>query len=591
MLKQLSHSEIDGENQGRISGRTLSDILSISEFDEPELMRKAELKPHSCMSENLHISFNGTKNQNVTSIAEIEKNLPLGTSSDLLMIVEDQDDRNCDLLDDYKRNINETTVFGASLKSAQYKMDECELTENSMFPNKNASDNRNFSVEPKKIDFSLLNLTDENNIRQCLEHDIINLSNVEIEELFESFKQYGIEFKMQTNNRFNILEQIRNYVNSLQEKLKVEESSVKHLQKQFNEILNVQNEVEKLREGLQSNLKKMDEDKLFYNDQLEKFVSGEAELKKQLQQAVNDSNEKVRELQILKVDIVRRENLVLELEKEKRNLQKGLLDLEHKHNIIESKYKNIDKENVDSASIKDNNITYIQGLEALILEKNQQIDSLNIDLDKLDDEQRDLNDKKIEIEKLLTVLNEKSIKLEELSKVNNKLLTNEQNLLKENFKLSSQLKEFNEINSNLKYENGKLNDSLQILENKLVNDQYKSPRNFADKDTSFGSMDDNDKDMSEGYLKKEDLENILIELNNLILSNNSETMSSKEGKWDFNYIKNYIIRLQVETDFKRKDLNETVILTYYIYILICTYVFIYFLLKFIKKLFDFRCLN
>lgn len=556
ILKQLSQSDKDLDNQGRISGRTLSDILSISEFDEPELMRKAELKSHSCISDNLHISFNGTKNQNITIIPETEDKLPLGASTELHMIHEDENDSKCDLLDNYKRNVNETTVFGASMKSSKYRIDECELTENSLFPNKDASD-RNVSVEPKKIDFSLINSTDENNIRQSLKHELINLSNVEIEELFESFKEYGIEFKLQTNNRYNILAQIRNYVSSLREKLKVEESSVKHLEKQFNELLKVQNEVEELREGLQNNLKKMDEDKLYYNNQLEKFVSGEATLKEQLQQALNDSNEKARELQILKEDIVRRENLVLELSKEKRNLQKRLSDLEYKFNIINSKYKNIESENAGNAASKDN-VTDIEGLEALISEKNQQIDSLNVDLDKLDDVQRELNNKKIVTEKLNEVIKEKSIELENVLKLNNKLSTNEQNLLKENSKLSSQLKEFTEINSSLKYENDKLSGSLQVLENKLVNNHYRSPRDFADKDTSFGSLNENIKDVSEGYVKIEDFENFFIELDNLGSPNNSELVTPTEGKWDFNKIKIHIMKLQIEINFKRKELNGKV---------------------------------
>ncbi|XP_077294331.1 pericentrin-like protein [Arctopsyche grandis] len=577
-LKLLSHSEKDVDNQAKLSGRTLSDILSISEFDEPELMRKAEIRPYSFISDNLQLSLNGTKNQNVTSAPDIEKILPLAATSgfhstqgdrfitrDLSAGFEKNESipeeiqhyDGTSLLDAYKRNVNETTVFGVSNKSeghssANKKSNDCNINENcSMFPNKDASDSRNISVEPKKIDFSQINSSEENHHRQrSKQNDGQNQNKEKIEELLQSFKELGIEIKLQSSNSFEILTQVNHHISMLQKQLEAKEMLLKSTQEQLIEFPALQNEMEELKNVLQNSLRKMDADKLYYSSQLDKLIGGEKTLKQQLQQAIEDTKEKAKELQILKEDIVRRENVVLELTKEKRNLQHALSDLENKYQILDKKHNTVEDKDLENSHLK-------KKFETLISEKNQQIDNLNVNLDQLDGIQRDLNDKEMELEKLNHIINEKSSEIENLSRVNKNLLSKEQYVQNENSQLMNQVKNLNDDNFNLKNENIKFKESLLKLENDFANISQREI-DVIEKEAQQKHMCNENKELTERNLKLEEFQHLLSELDSPRSPNSLDHISPRQEKLDLNKIKNHISKLQNEINFKRKELSGKV---------------------------------
>lgn len=381
--------------------------MSISEFDEQDLqMRRAELKAQN-------LSLTGAPYANDTrDKSHVNKTLPPDVSrqnmSSLKLEYVDHFDlqnfahspradslpahltstQNKDVFKEYKRNVNETTMFGNLDKhsTAQKILDNY-----SMYPNRDVNDSKDNTVEPKKINFSM-------------EPSLDNKSN---DEEFTSLRELGITLDIRQENFPDILTQLKHEIKKSRGELENAKSDLKIAEEQLCEFPALKEEVEELKSLLENTMATMENDKKFYENQLENFTSNKKLLEQRLTELTQEVNDKSKDLHLLKEDILRRENMVLELAKEKRNLTNKMTELEVKIDELQSRNVALEKCDSENHQLRDK-ISELQRLEQLVSEKNQQIDSLNQHLDRLDDLQRCLTDKTDECDNLKEALEEKS---------------------------------------------------------------------------------------------------------------------------------------------------------------------------------------
>ncbi|VVC89775.1 unnamed protein product [Leptidea sinapis] len=408
-LNQIMALKLDGEQnqksdliEGKTSGRTLSDIISISEYDEQDLqMRRAEV-----LNQNANLSGAPFQIKDKT----LNKTQPPDVvRPDMSSLNIDNNYHNMDAIltpraeslpanftptpynNNYKRNVNEMTMFGVSNtfgESAKHSTalnipDNC-----SIYPNQAVSDTKNVCVEPKKINFS------------------VEPSDNTHEDT--SLKELGLNVDVR-QQKHELFSQLKHIIKKSRSELETCKSDLKNAEDQLSEFPALKKEVEELKTLLENTLATMEKDKKFYEIQL----SSKKALEQKLSELTQEVNEKSKDLNLLKEDISRRENMVLELAKEKRNLSGRISELETRIGDLQKRNLILERHESDNKQLKDK-ITALQKLEQLVSEKNQQIDSLNQHLDRLDNLQRLLNDKSEEADKLKEALEEKSNELFQL---------------------------------------------------------------------------------------------------------------------------------------------------------------------------------
>lgn len=437
--------------EAKVSARTLSDIVSISEFDEQDLqMRRAEMKVQNLSLTGAPFPDAREKSQNKTLAPEISR---LNMSSLNL----DYDDRldvpnfspradslpnhmtstqNRNILKNYKRNANEMTIFGIDCKSAQIQ-DNC-----SMYPNRDVNETKNISVEPKKINFSI---------------EPSNDNRTQVEEL-TSLKELGITLDVKQENFPDILTQLKHEIKKSRTELENCKSELKNAEEQLCEFPALKEEVEELKGLLENTMATMENDKKFYENQLDNFSSNKKLLEQRLTELTQEVSDKSKDLHLLKEDILRRENMILELAKEKRNLTNKMTELGVKIDELQTRNTALEKYEAENNQIRER-LNELQKLEQLVSEKNQQIDSLNQHLDRLDDLQRCLNDKIEEHDNLKETFEEKC----------NEVLQIQGNI----DALNRDLADANEENAKLKVENKDLTLKLTKLEKEQENASLK----------------------------------------------------------------------------------------------------------------------
>ncbi|XP_049876262.1 major antigen-like isoform X4 [Pectinophora gossypiella] len=552
--------------EGKASARTLSDIVSISEFDEQDLqMRRAELK-----AQNLSISgapYETNKTLNRTLPPEVQKpnlsslNIDYGDHFDFTTYSPRADSlpahltstQNKEFLKQYKRNVNETTIFGATKQSEHNIPDNC-----SMYPNRDVNDSKEVTVEPKKINFSL-EVTNDNKTQND-------------EEEFTSLRELGITLDIRQENFPDILTQLKHEIKKSRTELDKCKSELKNAEEQLCEFPALKEEVEELKGLLENTMATMDNDKKFYENQLENFTSNKKLLEQRLSELTQEVNDKSKDLHLLKEDILRRENMILELAKEKRNLTNKMTELEVKIDELQSRNGLLEKYENENHQMREK-ITELQKLEQLVSEKNQQIDSLNQHLDRLDDLQRCLNDKTEEFENLKELFEEKSNEIEhmqdtvealnrdvaKLNEDNNALLTTNKDL---KLKLTKIEKE--QENASIKLQNSEtelervnsLNNELtsKIEELKLLTDKLK------DKETEIEILHE---DINSYH---EEIASLKEQMKMVSRSPSPRNKSSEEKKTPDRHasndkkqlvkIRKQISLLQHELDFNKKELND-----------------------------------
>ncbi|XP_028171785.1 227 kDa spindle- and centromere-associated protein-like [Ostrinia furnacalis] len=452
-LQELLALKLDDDNQreksedgGKASARTLSDIVSISEFDEQDLqMRRAELKGHNTsLTGAPHASDSRDKMLNRTLPPELTRpnmsslNIEYIDSLDAPHGTPRADSLPAHLTstqnkDRYKRNVNETMMFGTldkfgeSVKhsTAQNIPDNC-----SMYPNRDVSESKDHSVEPKKINFSVEPSHDNRT------HD---------EEEFTSLRELGISLDIRQENFPDILTQLKHEIKKSRAELENCKSELKNAEEQLCEFPALKEEVEELKGLLENTMATMETDKKFYENQLENFSSNKKLLEQRLTELTQEVGEKSKDLHLLKEDILRRENMILELAKEKRNLTNKMTELEVKIDELQSRNNALEKCETENHQLREK-LQEMQKLEQLVSEKNHQIDSLNQHLDRLDDLQRCLNDKTEELENLKEALEEKSSEV---------------------FQMQDTVEALNRDIAKLNEHNNQLNDSNKELKLKL----------------------------------------------------------------------------------------------------------------------------
>ncbi|XP_022116002.2 A-kinase anchor protein 9 isoform X2 [Pieris rapae] len=548
--------------EGKTSGRTLSDIVSISDYDEQDLqMRRAELK-------NQNASFTGAprdrlhnktlppdvQRPNVSSLdAENVDNFELHTPrADSLPV----NFTFTPTIDKFKRNANETTIFGTidrfgdnvKHSTAQKIIDNCSL-----YPNQNASTSNNLSVEPKKINFSL------------------DASDHKSHE-FTSLEELGITVDMKQENFPDILSQLKHEVKKSRTELANCRTELKNAEEQLGEFPALKEEVEELKGLLENTMATMEKDKKFYESQLENFASNKNLLEQKLTELNREVSEKSKDLNLLKEDILRRENMILELAKEKRNLTMKVSDLEARINELQNKNSVLEKSEAENQQLREKLIE-LHKLEQLVSEKNQQIDSLNQHLDRLDDLQRRLNDKTDEAATLKIALEKKS---KEVFQVQDSILG-----------LNRDITKVVEENDQLNTENKELKLNLSKLEKEQENASLKLQNSESELERLNGLNNDLTAKIEELKLLTEHLKdkNTEIEILNedissyhneiaalkeqLKMASRSPSPRSKEGeekrtgdrqanndKKQLAKIKKQISLLQHELDFHKKELND-----------------------------------
>ncbi|XP_047535544.1 golgin subfamily A member 4-like [Vanessa atalanta] len=553
--------------EAKTSARTLSDIVSISEFDEQDLqMRRAELKAHNL---SLHgIESKDKMNLNRTLPPEVQRPYMSSLNADY---VDHFDATNftpradslpihltsTQMKDAYKRNANETTLFGMIDKSgdsvkhstAQNIPDNC-----SMYPNRDISDSKNISVEPKKINFSL-EATD-NKIQ---------------EDEFTSLRELGISLDVKQENFPDILTQLKHEIKKSRRELEACKSDLKNAEEQLCEFPALKEEVEELKGLLENTMATMENDKKFYENQLENFSSNKKLLEQRLAELTQEAGEKANDLHLLKEDILRRENMILELAKEKRNLTNKITDLETKITELQTKNADIDKYETENKQLREK-INELQKLEQLVSEKNQQIDSLNQHLDRLDDLQRCLNDKNEEMENIKEALEEKSNELFQLQDSVKSLNSDIAKVIEENDQLSYDNKDLKlklsklekeQENASMKLQNSEtelqrvnsLNNDLtsRIEELKLLNDKLK------DKETEIEILhEDINSYHNEIASLKEQLKMVSRSPSPGTKSEEKKSpdRQASSDKKQLVKIKKQITLLQHELDFHKKELND-----------------------------------
>ncbi|XP_047522150.1 golgin subfamily A member 4 isoform X4 [Pieris napi] len=548
--------------EGKTSGRTLSDIVSISDYDEQDLqMRRAELK-------NQNASFTGAprdKLQNKTLPPDVQRPDVSSLDAENVDNFELHTPRADSLpvnftftpnKDKFKRNANETTVFGTidrfgdnvKHSTAQKITDNCSL-----YPNRNASISNNLSVEPKKINFSL----------EASDHK---------SHEFTSLEELGITVDMKQENFPDILSQLKHEVKKSQTELANCKSELKNAEEQLGEFPALKEEVEELKGLLENTVAAMEKDKKFYESQLENFASNKNHLEQKLSELNREVSEKTKDLNLLKEDILRRENMILELAKEKRNLTMKISDLEARINELQNKNSVLEKSESENQQLREKLIE-LHKLEQLVSEKNQQIDSLNQHLDRLDDLQRRLNDKTDEAATLKVALEKKS---KEVFQVQDSILG-----------LNRDITKVVEENDQLNTENKELKLNLSKLEKEQENASLKLQNSESELERVNGINNDLTAKIEELKLLTEQLKdkNTEIEILNedissyhneiaalkeqLKMASRSPSPRSKDGeekrtgdrqanndKKQLAKIKKQISLLQYELDFHKKELND-----------------------------------
>ncbi|XP_045522748.1 pericentrin-like isoform X3 [Pieris brassicae] len=548
--------------EGKTSGRTLSDIVSISDYDEQDLqMRRAELK-------NQNASFTGAprdKLHNKTLPPDVQR--PNMSSLDLENVDNfELHTPRADSLpvnftftpnkDKFKRNANESTVFGTidrfgdnvKHSTAQKITDNCSL-----YPNQNASISNNLSVEPKKINFSL----------EASDHK---------SHEFTSLEELGITVDMKQENFPDILSQLKHEVKKSQTELANCKTELKNAEEQLGEFPALKEEVEELKGLLENTMTTMEKDKNFYETQLKNFASNKNLLEQKLSELNREVSEKSKDLNLLKEDILRRENMILELAKEKRNLTMKISDLEARINELQNKNSVLEKSEAENQQLREKLIE-LDKLEQLVSEKNQQIDSLNQHLDRLDDLQRRLNDKTDEAATLKVALEKKS---KEVFQVQDSILG-----------LNRDITKVVEENDQLNTENKELKLNLSKLEKEQENVSLKLKNSESELERVNGLNNDLTAKIEELKLLAEQLKdkNTEIEILNedissyhneiaalkeqLKMASRSPSPRSKDGeekrtgdrqanndKKQLAKIKKHISLLQHELDFNKKELND-----------------------------------
>ncbi|KAM3956972.1 uncharacterized protein ACR2FA_009020 [Aphomia sociella] len=586
-LQELLALKLDDDNQGMVekseaiegkaSARTLSDIVSISEFDEQDLqMRRAELKAQNLsLSGAPYASETRDKSQlnstlppdlqraNMSSLNiefvdhfDVQANTPRADSLPAHLT----STQNKDMLKQYKRNVNETTMFGTigfgdSVKhsTAQNIPDNC-----SMYPNREVNESKDISVEPKKINFSIEASNDN--------------KTQDDEEEFTSLRELGITLDIRQENFPDILTQLKYEIKKSRVELENCKSELKNAEEQLCEFPALKEEVEELKGLLENTMATMATDKKFYENQLENFSSNKKLLEQRLTELTQEVNEKTKDLHLLKEDILRRENMILELAKEKRNLTNKLAELEVKIDELQSRNTALEKIESDNHQLREK-VTELQKLEQLVSEKNQQIDSLNQHLDRFDNLQRCLNDKTEELDNIKEALEEKSTELYQfqdsieamkcdLSKANEE---NEQlNTVNKELKLKLTKLEKEQENASLKLQNSEtelermnlMNNELtsKIEELKLLTDQLK------DKETEIEILHEDINSFHEEIAcLKEQLK--MVSRSPSPRNKNGEEKKSPNGqassdKKQLVKIRKQISLLQHELDFNKKELND-----------------------------------
>ncbi|KOB63343.1 Uncharacterized protein OBRU01_24885, partial [Operophtera brumata] len=468
-LQELLALKLDDDNQkedrsevyeGKASARTLSDIVSISEFDEQDVqMRRAEMKA-------LNLSLTGAPYVNDSrDKTPLNCTLPPDVSKPNMSSLRIEYADHFDLPNhspradslpahltstqnkEYKRNVNETTMLGAmdQKHSAQKIQDNC-----SMYPNREVNDSKDNTVEPKKINFSL-------------EPSLDNKSN---DEEFTSLRELGITLDIRQENFPDILTQLKHEIKKSRSELQNCKSELKNAEEQLCEFPALKEEVEELKALLENTMASMDNDKKFYENQLENFSSNKKLLEQRLTELTQEVNDKSKDLHLLKEDILRRENMILELAKEKRNLTNKMTELEVKIDELQSKNIALEKRDSENNQLKDK-VSQLQKLEQLVSEKNQQIDSLNQHLDRLDDLQRCLNDKTEEFDNLKEAFDKKSDEIFQLQDTVEALKCDIAKLNEEYDKLNSSNKELSLQFTKLEKDQENASIKLQSSENEL----------------------------------------------------------------------------------------------------------------------------
>ncbi|CAH4029833.1 unnamed protein product [Pieris brassicae] len=548
--------------EGKTSGRTLSDIVSISDYDEQDLqMRRAELK-------NQNASFTGAprdKLHNKTLPPDVQR--PNMSSLDLENVDNfELHTPRADSLpvnftftpnkDKFKRNANETTVFGTidrfgdnvKHSTAQKITDNCSL-----YPNQNASISNNLSVEPKKINFSL----------EASDHK---------SHEFTSLEELGITVDMKQENFPDILSQLKHEVKKSQTELANCKTELKNAEEQLGEFPALKEEVEELKGLLENTMTTMEKDKNFYETQLKNFASNKNLLEQKLSELNREVSEKSKDLNLLKEDILRRENMILELAKEKRNLTMKISDLEARINELQNKNSVLEKSEAENQQLREKLIE-LDKLEQLVSEKNQQIDSLNQHLDRLDDLQRRLNDKTDEAATLKVALEKKS---KEVFQVQDSIL----GLNRDITKVVEENDQLNTENKELKLNLSKLEKEQENVSLKLKNSESELERvNGLNNDLTAkieelkllaGQLKDKNTEIE---ILNEDISSYHNEIaalkEQLKMASRSPSPRSKDGeekrtgdrqanndKKQLAKIKKHISLLQHELDFNKKELND-----------------------------------
>ncbi|XP_026322755.1 putative leucine-rich repeat-containing protein DDB_G0290503 isoform X2 [Hyposmocoma kahamanoa] len=560
------------EAEGKASARTLSDIVSISEFDEQDLqMRRAELKnQNTSLTGALHDT---NKTLNKTLPPEGQKpdmsslNLEFGDHFDITSYTPRADSlpahltstHNKDIVARYKRNVNETAVFGTidkfgdSVKhsTAQNIPDNC-----SMYPNKDASASKNMTVEPKKINFSI---------------EVSN-DNRDQDNEFTSLRDLGVTLDIRQENFPDILTQLKHEIKKSRSELENCKSELKNAEEQLCEFPALKEEVEELKGLLENTMATMENDKKFYENQLENFSSNKKLLEQRLTELTQEINDKSKDLHLLKEDILRRENMILELAKEKRNLTNKMTELEVKIDELQSRNTLLEKYESENHQMHEK-IVELRKVEQLVTEKNQQIDSLNQHLDRLDDLQRNLDDKTEEFENLKEAFEEKSNELfhmqdtvDALNRDNAKLNDDNNLLITYNKDLKQKLTklEKEQENASLKLQSSEvelervnsLNKELasKIEELKLLNDKLK------DKETEIEILNEDIKSYHDEIASlKEQLKMVSRSPSPRSKNGEEKKTSDRQASSDKKQlvkIRKQISLMQHELDFNKKELND-----------------------------------
>ncbi|KAJ0174412.1 hypothetical protein K1T71_009520 [Dendrolimus kikuchii] len=570
-LQELLALKLDEEKEksevleAKVSARTLSDIVSISEFDEQDLqMRRAEMKVENLSLTGAPFPEIREKSQNKTLPPDLSRpnmsslNLDYGDHFDVPNFSPRADSlpihmtstQNRNVLKDYKRNINETTMFGIDGKNAQIQ-DNC-----SIYPNRDVSESKNVSVEPKKINFSL---------------EPSNDNRTQTEE-FTSLRELGITLDVKQENFPDILTQLKHEIKKSRTELENCKSDLKNAEEQLCEFPALKEEVEELKGLLENTMATMENDKKFYENQLDNFSSNKKLLEQRLTELTQEVNDKSKDLHLLKEDILRRENMILELAKEKRNLTNKMTELGVKIDELQSRNTALENYETECSQMKEK-INELQKLEQLVSEKNQQIDSLNQHLDRLDDLQRCLSDKTEEHDNLKEAFEEKSNQLFQIQENIDALNRDLANANEESTKLNVENKELKlkltklekeQENASLRLQNSESElERLNSLNNELTSklEEMKDlTHKLKDRETEIEILQEDINSFHEEVASlKEQLK--MVSRSPSPKSKGGEEKKSLDrqmtnDKKQLTKIRKQISLLQHELDFNRKELND-----------------------------------